>query len=89
MNTIQKSIMEHFRSKILPLIIRNIIQALNGALTTREAEIAAFLVKGVTPPNISRELCISITTVNKHIANMHAKLNVSTRQELIVKLLNS
>ncbi|MDD7388372.1 MAG: helix-turn-helix transcriptional regulator [Lachnospiraceae bacterium] len=55
-------------------------------LTRREKEIAALLVNGVTPQNISRKLYISITTVNKHIANMHAKLGVSTRQELIVKL---
>lgn len=61
----------------------------NGVLTRRESEIAALLVKGVKPTSISRKLYISITTVNKHIANMHAKLNVSTRQELIVKLLGN
>lgn len=60
----------------------------NAPLTGRELEVAALLTKGVLPANISNKLCISITTVNKHIANMHAKLNVSTRQELIVKLLH-
>lgn len=55
-------------------------------LTRREKEIAGLLINGVTPQNISRQLYISITTVNKHIANMHTKLGVSTRQELIVKL---
>ena len=56
-------------------------------LTRREREIAELLVNGVTPKNISLKLCISFTTVNKHIAHLHEKLNVSTRQELVVKLL--
>lgn len=59
------------------------------ALTPREEEVATLLVQGITPTNIARKLCISFTTVNKHIANMHAKLHVSTRQELIVKLMSA
>jgi len=55
-------------------------------LTSRESEIAGLLKQGVTPARISEKLCISITTVKKHIANMHSKLNVSNRQELLVKL---
>lgn len=61
----------------------------DSPLTAREREIAELLKKGVVPANISLKLCISITTVNKHIANMHAKLGVSNRQELILKLLAS
>jgi DNA-binding CsgD family transcriptional regulator len=60
---------------------------MHSPLTEREIEIAKLLRKGVTPANISNMLCISFTTVKKHIANMHTKLDVSTRQELIVKLL--
>jgi DNA-binding CsgD family transcriptional regulator len=56
------------------------------SLTVREIEIAELLKQGVTPANISERLCVSSTTVKKHLANIHAKLNVSTRQELIVKL---
>ena len=58
-------------------------------LTSRELEIAQLLAQGVTPVHISEKLCLSATTVKKHIQNMHSKLHVSTRQELIVKLLNS
>lgn len=57
-------------------------------LTTREAEVAELLMQGVTPIHISEKLCLSIGTVNKHIQNMHGKLRVSTRQELIVMLLS-
>jgi DNA-binding CsgD family transcriptional regulator len=59
----------------------------DSRLTSREAEIAELLTRGVTPVHISEKLYISTTTVKKHIANIHGKLNVSTRQELIVKLL--
>lgn len=55
-------------------------------LTRRESEIALLLVKGITPVEISKRLCISFGTVNKHLANMHRKLHVTTRQELIVHL---
>lgn len=58
-----------------------------GTLTRRESEIAALLTKGVSPKNISTRLSISPTTVDKHLANMHRKLQVGTRQELILKLL--
>ena len=56
-------------------------------LTAREAEIAELLKSGVSPNNISQKLCISQTTVYKHIAHIHEKLHISNRQELMVKLL--
>lgn len=58
-------------------------------LTMREAEIMDLLVKGVTPKNISKKLSICQSTVYKHIAHIYEKMNVSTRQELLVKLLNT
>ena len=61
----------------------------DSRLTSREAEIAKLLTQGVTPMHISEKLFISSTTVKKHLANIHTKLNVSTRQELLVKLLAS
>ena len=58
-------------------------------LTSREAEIAKLLIRGFTPMQISEKLFISYLTVKKHLANIHVKLKVSTRQELLVKLLGS
>ncbi|TWH56993.1 Response regulator containing a CheY-like receiver domain and an HTH DNA-binding domain [Desulfitobacterium sp. LBE] len=55
-------------------------------LTKREHEIAELLYKGVSPINISNQLFISLSTTYRHIANIHAKLNVSSRQELIIAL---
>jgi len=56
-------------------------------LTTRESEIADLLIKGITPANISKKLYISSATVYKHLAHIHTKLNVTNRQELILKLM--
>lgn len=57
-------------------------------LTKRETEIANLLGKGVSPTNISKKLWICQSTVYKHISHIYEKLNVSNRQELLVKLLH-
>lgn len=57
-------------------------------LTKRESEIADLLCRGMTPAKISSHLCLSLSTVYRHIANMHAKLEVSNRQELLLKLMD-
>jgi|GEM_PF-492300 len=55
-------------------------------LTKRENEIADMLCRGITPANIAKQLCLSLTTVYRHIANIHGKLGISTCQELVLKL---
>ena len=57
-------------------------------LTRREAEITRLLCDGVTPVNIGQKLSLSLSTVYRHIANIHSKLHVSNRQELIVKMMH-
>lgn len=57
------------------------------ALTPRETEIAGLLCGGLSPDAVAQKLFISRQTVYKHISHIHAKLNVSTQQELMVKLL--
>ncbi|MBN1316010.1 MAG: hypothetical protein JXA42_11095 [Anaerolineales bacterium] len=57
-------------------------------LTQRESEIAELLCKGLTPDKISNRLTISLPTVYKHMSNMHEKLDVSNRQELLLKLID-
>ena len=58
-------------------------------LTERESEVAALLCQGVSPANISNALYISRSTTYKHIAHIYEKLNVRTRQELMVRLLGN
>lgn len=57
-------------------------------LTNRECEIVELLCKGCSPSNISSILSLSKHTVYKHISNIHTKLHVSTRQELLIKLMS-
>ena len=42
----------------------------------------------MTAQTISASLCISVTTIYKHISNIFKKTGVKNQQELIVKLLN-
>ena len=69
---------------------RNLISQIpweTTALTKREIEVANLLCQGVSPANISKTLHITYSTANKHIANIYKKLQVSSRQELLVRLL--
>ena len=62
-------------------------RAVTEGLTEREAEIASLLCQGLAPDAISEKLYISLSTVYKHIAHMHKKLDVSNRQELLLALM--
>lgn len=59
----------------------------NTNLTVREKEIATMLCQGISPAHISKSLYISQSTTYKHISNIYEKMHVSTRQELLVRLL--
>ncbi len=61
---------------------------IKDTLSKRELEIAKLLCDGLTPSKISRRLFISLSTVYRHIANIHKKLEVSNRQELLIKLMD-
>ncbi|WP_258359804.1 response regulator transcription factor [Moorella sulfitireducens (nom. illeg.)] len=56
------------------------------ALTPKEKEIVNMLCSGVTPANISKKMHVSLFTVYKHISHIYEKLNVTSRQELLVKM---
>jgi DNA-binding CsgD family transcriptional regulator len=58
----------------------------NTPLTQREYEIAELIRIGVGTEAISRKLFLSKKTVYRHIANIFLKMNVSSRQELMIKL---
>lgn len=59
----------------------------NEPLTSRENQVANLLCQGMSPSNISRTLMISLSTTNKHIARIYKKYKVSSRQELLVRML--
>ncbi|MGV0791134.1 LuxR C-terminal-related transcriptional regulator [Mycolicibacterium sp. XJ1819] len=50
-----------------------------GGLTKREVEILCRVAGGVTNRQIAEQICISEKTVGRHLANIYAKLGVSSR----------
>ena len=53
-------------------------------LTRQEKIIAEMIRQGMTNREIGEELCISETTVKKHVSNIFAKLEINSRKELKV-----
>ena len=56
-------------------------------LTSREVEIANLLCQGLTPETISKSLYITKSTTYKHISNIYKKMQVSSMQELLLRLM--
>ena len=56
---------------------------LKSKLTTREQEVLKQVSKGLADKQIADELQISLLTVNSHLKNIYAKLNVHSRAEAI------
>ena len=52
------------------------------ALTAREREIAALVAAGNTNREIARQLVLSDKTIQTHLRNIYAKLNLRSRVEL-------
>ncbi len=55
----------------------------DGRLTTREAEVLRLIALGHTNLEVSRQLRVSARTVETHRANIHGKLELRTRAELV------
>jgi DNA-binding NarL/FixJ family response regulator len=50
-----------------------------GGLTRREREVLAQVAKGISNPDIARQLCVSQQTVKTHLTRIYAKLEVRNR----------
>ena len=55
-------------------------------LTQREIDISSLIVMGMTSPQISEKLCISIRTVENHLRSIYFKTGVKNRTSLAYKL---
>lgn len=60
----------------------------DNTLTARESQIAELLCQSLSPAQISQELHIAQSTTYKHIANIYAKMNVSSQRQLLSRLLS-
>ncbi len=59
-----------------------------NCLTPREQQIANLIAEGLKTVELSAELGITQNSVKQALKRMFAKLNVSTRAEMIAKLRN-
>ena len=55
-------------------------------LTPREQEIAALVAAGLTNPEISEWLSISIQTVSSHVSSILSKLEIDSREKVSGRL---
>jgi DNA-binding NarL/FixJ family response regulator len=55
------------------------MHAINDQLTNREREVLCLLASGHTDRRIAESLTISPRTVNRHVSNIFAKLDVPSR----------
>ena len=63
------------------------LQSIAGyGLTPREAQIAALIRENRDTQAICEELCISPSTLNKHLSNLFAKTQVKNRMQLFMLL---
>lgn len=60
-----------------------------GILSERENEVANLVSKGKSNADIASDLCISINTVKKHITSILSKLNIKSRIEITIHILDS
>ena len=90
------------RSVLAPEAIQALVNQANARedldsvdrLTPREEEILTLIAQGMTNPQIAERLVISTSTVNFHVHNILAKLQVQTRTEAVAvaiqkKLINT
>ena len=56
-----------------------------ASLTEREREVATLIAQGATNRAVAEALGISERTVERHVANMFAKLDVGSRTRIVPK----
>lgn len=63
----------------------NVSKFLN--LTTREQQVCESLFSGKTRPSVASELDIKERTVRQHTENLHTKLHVGNRVEMVLRII--
>jgi DNA-binding NarL/FixJ family response regulator len=79
----------HGRKWVDPNLMRHLMMArrspqIPSNLTSREAQIAHLISRGLRNKEIARELCLSEGTVKMHLHHIYEKLHLGGRTELAV-----
>ena len=86
-------------SVLHPLVARKVLNRFAGVsskprerkslelLTEREMEVLKLVTKGLSNKDIADDLCLSVRTVQGHLANIFNKLRVGSRTEAVVHAL--
>ncbi|MED3564151.1 LuxR C-terminal-related transcriptional regulator [Bacillus xiapuensis] len=61
---------------------KEVYRLMEEKLTTKEQDILAYITKGYTNEEVSKELYISVNTVKRHLQNIYRKLGVKNRTSL-------
>ena len=64
-------------------------EKLSEVLSAREVDVIKLATKGLSNQEIADELCLSLRTVQGHLAHIFNKLGVSSRTEAVVRALKA
>lgn len=78
-----------FAQEVTDILVSSVgeSQSIFEDLTARERDVLALIVKGMGNQEIADALVISMSTTKSHVSNILAKLNITSRTEAIVMVL--
>lgn len=78
-----------FAPEVTEILVRSVKQPalVFDHLTAREREVLALMVKGLSNSEIAEALTISLPTTKSHVSNILSKLELGSRLEAIIKVL--
>ncbi|MGK0399432.1 MAG: two-component system nitrate/nitrite response regulator NarL [Gammaproteobacteria bacterium] len=70
-------------SSLISNLSSNLTVELTSTLTFREQQIARLISEGLSNKQISRSLCIEVSTVKNHVHNVLVKLSLDSRTQVV------
>ena len=81
--TQEQSILYALALPLVPPALTSKLENQFGGLTEREREVVALIGQGKTNGEIAVELVLSKRTVEKHVANILSKLELTSRAQIV------
>ncbi|MDX2076737.1 MAG: response regulator transcription factor [bacterium] len=80
-----------YAPEITDILVRSVHKphSIFQSLTAREREVLGLMVKGMSNNDIAAQLVVTLATTKSHVSNILSKLNVTTRTEAIILVLDS